>query len=207
MNFLKKTWWQFRRHSSGVGTLIGLVSLLFSILLSLWPSIFNVNQTIIDSGTYHLYSDQLSTQGIAFIEKVQKENKSKYVEIIKSIPETLPANEKNKILDIIKFNPISSDVNKLFYLLIISLLLLLFFYRELSGGRKYRIAHSIKHLHLSIHIIRDNWKLIFQKNGKNHIVNKECAKKFIKESLDEVAHFFSIVTGVHSHFVASQAAR
>lgn len=184
-----------RSFNSKFGTFIGICSLTLGLILAFWPNLLKVESSIIDINSYDCVKNQLSDDSIKFIGPYLNNTIQDVKIFYKSIPQWLPQNEKAILIDLVnnKYNFLS--INKFFLLLFIFILSAGFIYREFSGGRKYRIAHSIAYLHNSIHVIRDNWQKIFPEMDGSKYIDKDSAKEYIQKSLNEFERYFSTVTG------------
>lgn len=195
MENLKKILCYLQTAYSRSATFIGIFSFIFAILIAAWPNIFNIEKNIIDKAGYASAKQNLSSDSINYLSSFKDGVIPDIKLYIKSIPSTISQNEKNIIIDLIK-NPYDySSLNNTIVLVILILSLGSFFYREVVGGRKYRIAHSIKNLHKSIHIIRDNWQEIFPESDGKKDLSIDNAKKYIQLSIDEFEKYISIVSG------------
>ena len=195
MESLKKSLYYLQSLYSRSATFIGILSLIFAILIAALPNIFNIEKNVIDEEGFLSVKSSLSPESISYLTSCKNGVISDVKLYIKSIPSTISPNERSIIIDLIKTPYDYSSLNSTILLVMLILSIVSFFYRETVGGRKYRIAHSVKNLHKSIHIIRDNWQEIFpEKDGKKDL-DIDKAKKYIQSSLDEFEKYISIVSG------------
>ncbi len=195
MNILRLFFCNLKIFHSNFGIYIGICSLILGLILAFWPNLLKIESSIIDLKSYECVKSQLSADSIKFIAPYLNSTIQDVKLFYKSIPPALSQGEKIVLIDLVadKYNFLS--INKFILLLFISFLSTGFIYREFSGGRKYRIAHSLAYLHNSIHVIRDNWQKIFPETNGSKGIDKDNAKEYIQKSLNEFERYFSTVTG------------
>lgn len=174
---------------------LGVLSILLVIFFAFWPNLFVLNRNEINVKSYEKIKKQLSPEAIDFLEMYKNEQIDDLKEFAKSIPGIITIEERNRIIDLVKNRPDYPGVSQ--FLISASFIVLIIFFvaRELTAGRKFRIAQSINYLHSSIHIIRDNWDLMFPLEGFSRNVDDKMMRKNMIISLDYFEDFFSVVTG------------
>lgn len=195
MGALRNGWYRFRhffeRHFSIY------VTLILAVLLALYPNLFSIEKSCIDSEKYENLKGTLSADACLFIDKyVNKKIKSPKT-FLKSIPANISGIERNHIIDLLTLRFDYINLHYIIILFVAATILILFLTRELTGAKKYSIAHSIRFLHKAIHCMRDKWNQVFVYDPKSGSINivKDAAKGTIQESLDWVEKYFSAVTG------------
>lgn len=195
MNRIKLFLCDLRSFNSRFGTYIGVLSLLLAFILAFWPNLLKIEMYCINVNSFNHIKGQLSSESVKFIEPYLKEPINDIKVFYKSIPESISNSERGLLIDLVQNEYDFSSVNSFLVMVFMFVVAIVFVYREFSGGRKYRIAHSIAYLHNAIHVIRDNWQKIFPEIGGKKTLDKDSAKEYIQKSLDEFERYFSTITG------------
>ena len=169
--------------------------LILTILVMLYPNLFNLEKIALNNKQYNLSRSKLSNEAVQFIEIHDNYKFDSYLQLLDAIPENLPHDEVVIITSLYGNLYDYQSIHSLLKELLIIGLLLALVSRELMSGRKYRIAHAQEYMSKSIVSLKNYWDAIFVMKEGRIEVNKEAAKVATKESLRYVEQYFSTVTG------------